>query len=124
MSGITGLLSFNNNDIPGKNIIAKMTNAISHRGPDGLGYYHGTRCYLGNAMLHIIDLQTGALPLSVDDDRYTICYDGAIYNYQEIRSQLEKEGHVFKTRSDAESILRGYILWGTDVVQKLNGIFY
>ena len=123
MSGVTGLVTFNNNDILGENIITKMTNAISHRGPDGLGYYHGNRCYLGNAMLHIIDLQTGTLPLSVDDGRYTMVYDGTIYNHQQIRSQLEKEGHVFKTKSDAESILRGYMLWGTDIVQKLNGIF-
>jgi asparagine synthase (glutamine-hydrolysing) len=123
MSAITGLLSFNNVDIPGEIIIAKMTKAVSHRGPDGLGYYYGNRCYLGNAMLNIIDQQTGALPLSVDEDRYTMVYDGAVYNYQQIRSQLEKKGHVFKTRSDAETILRGYISWGPDVLQGLNGIF-
>ncbi|MCK4339993.1 MAG: asparagine synthase (glutamine-hydrolyzing) [Candidatus Cloacimonetes bacterium] len=122
MSAITGLFSFNNIDIPGERIIAKMTDIMLHRGPDGLGYYHGNRCYLGSAMLNITQ-QTGTLPLSVDDDRYTIVYDGAIYNYQQIRCQLEKEGHVFKNRFDAEVILRGYISWGPDILQKLNGIF-
>ncbi len=101
-------------------------NALRHRGPDGQGEWRSAdaRCWLGHTRLAIIDLATGAQPMATPDDRYAITFNGEIYNYRELRGELERQGHVFRTRSDTEVILLGARAWGTPgVVRRLNGIF-
>ena len=77
-----------------------MVSSISHRGPDEFGAYFDDYCALGQARLSIIDLSTGSQPLCNEDGRLWISFNGEIFNYIELREELEKYGHKFRTRSD------------------------
>ena len=96
---------------------------IAHRGPDGAGEWHERDVILLHRRLSIIDLQTGQQPMLSSDGRYVIVFNGEIYNFQELRDELEREGSRFHTRSDTEVILEGYRHWGERVVERLNGMF-
>src|SRR5918995_632067 len=96
---------------------------IAHRGPDGAGQWRERNVLLLHRRLSIIDLYTGQQPMHCRDGRYVIVFNGEIYNFQELRLQLEKEGSRFKTHSDTEVILEGYRRWGKRVVEQLNGMF-
>ena len=100
-----------------------MTSALSHRGPDGSGTYVSERVALGHRRLSIIDLGGGAQPISNEDGALQIIFNGEIYNFIELRKELEDKGHIFKTRSDTEVIIHGYEEWGMDCVNRFNGIF-
>jgi asparagine synthase (glutamine-hydrolysing) len=100
-----------------------MASAIRHRGPDGEGFFIGGRVGLGHRRLSIIDLTGGAQPISNEDDTIQIVFNGEIYNFIELRKELEAAGHQFKTRSDTEVILHGYEEWGVDCVSRFNGMF-
>lgn len=104
-------------------LISKMSSAIAHRGPDGEGAYVAGRVGLGHRRLSIIDLSGGVQPMTNEDDTLRVVFNGEIYNFVELREALLQAGHVFKTRSDTEVILHGYEEWGTDCVQRFNGIF-
>jgi asparagine synthase (glutamine-hydrolysing) len=122
MCGITGIFDFRGEPVEPE-FIRRMTSAIAHRGPDGEGFYIGEQVGLGHRRLSIIDLGGGAQPISNEDDSIQIVFNGEIYNFVELRSELEAEGHRFKTRSDTEVILHGYEQWGVDCVKRLNGMF-
>lgn len=116
MCGITGII----NPKKGEDIKA-MNRAIAHRGPDDEGYFSDERAALGMRRLSIIDLGGGHQPIASPDGRFLIFFNGEIYNYREIRSELGD--YKFKTESDTETILAGYVKWGEGVLERLRGMF-
>jgi len=100
-----------------------MVSSISHRGPDEFGAYFDDYCALGQARLSIIDLSTGSQPLCNEDGRLWISFNGEIFNYIELREELEKYGHKFRTRSDTEVIVHAFEQWGTQCPERFNGQF-
>jgi len=97
--------------------------AMGHRGPDGEGRWHDDHCGLGHRRLSIIDLAGGAQPMSYSAGRYWIVFNGEIYNYRDLRKQLESLGHRFRTASDTEVILAAFVEWGPEGASRLRGIF-
>ena len=96
---------------------------IAHRGPDAAGEWREREVILLHRRLSIIDLHTGQQPMQSHDGRYVVVFNGEIYNFPELRQQLEREGCRFQTHSDTEVILEGYRCWGKRVVDQLNGMF-
>ncbi|MCK5127019.1 MAG: asparagine synthase (glutamine-hydrolyzing) [candidate division Zixibacteria bacterium] len=123
MCGIAGYFKLKGKATPDRELITRMVNAIKHRGPDEFGAYFDNVCSLGQARLSIIDLSTGSQPLCNEDGTIWISFNGEIYNYIELRPELEKLGHVFKTQSDTEVIVHAYEQWGRDCVKRFNGQF-
>lgn len=122
MCGICGIFKQDHGPVD-QAVLERMTAIMSHRGPDGEGYYLSPGIGLGHRRLSIIDLGGGAQPISNEDGRIQIVFNGEIYNFVELRKDLEKAGHIFKTRSDTEVIIHGYEQWGTDCPNHFNGIF-
>lgn len=100
-----------------------MGNALRHRGPDDEGYFIDGNIALGHRRLSIIDLAGGHQPMASSDGQYVIVYNGEIYNFREIREDLVKKGHTFRTSSDTEAILGAYREWGYDCLDRFNGMF-
>jgi asparagine synthase (glutamine-hydrolysing) len=100
-----------------------MLAVIKHRGPDGDGRYIDREIGLGHRRLSIIDLGGGAQPIGNEDGSVQIVFNGEIYNFIELRKELEAFGHQFKTRSDTEVIVHAYEQWGTECVKRFNGMF-
>lgn len=123
MCGICGMIWSDPSRVVDQMVIQKMCDVIVHRGPDDEGSYVAGNVGLGMRRLSIIDLDTGKQPISNEDDTLWIVFNGEIYNFQEIRDELEKKGHRFKTRSDTETILHAYEQYGEACVQLLNGMF-
>ena len=119
MCGICGIIRKGDN----KDIIKKMNDRIMHRGPDGEGYYIDGDVAFGHRRLSIIDLSTGDQPIYNEDNSVVTVYNGEIYNYLELRSELESLGHEFKTKSDTEVLVHGYEEWHTDLPKYLRGMF-
>src|SRR3989344_8191865 len=116
MCGIAGIINPKE-----KNVIEKMTDAIRHRGPDDDGFFTDQYVSLGMRRLSIIDLARGKQPIESEDGRYLIFFNGEIYNYKEIKEELHD--YKFKTDSDTEVILAGYLKWGEKVLPRLRGMF-
>ncbi len=106
-----------------KNIIKKMTDEIAHRGPDDESYYKDDNIAMGFRRLSIIDLKGGRQPMTNEDDSLVITFNGEIYNFKDIKEDLIKKGHIFKTNADTEVILHGYEEYGEKVLDKLRGMF-
>ena len=106
-----------------KNIIREMANLIKHRGPDSDGYYCDANVALGFRRLSIIDLNNGSQPIYNEDNTKVIVFNGEIYNYQELREELVKKGHHFKTKTDTEVLLHGYEEYKEKLLLKLRGMF-
>jgi len=104
-------------------MIEAMTNSIAHRGPDDEGYFLAGPLGLGFRRLSIIDLGGGHQPMSDREEAVWVIFNGEIYNFQELRKELESYGHAFRTNSDTEAILHGYKQWGDEVLNRLNGMF-
>lgn len=100
-----------------------MRDCLTHRGPDEAGHYLGDGVGLGHRRLSIIDLGSGQQPMQTGDGRFVLSYNGEIYNYRELRAELESSGVRFKTHSDTEVILRLHVRDGDAAVARLNGIF-
>ena len=120
MCGFTGFVS---NSIPDIDALRAMANTIRHRGPDDEGFFTDDRCGIAHRRLSIIDLANGHQPMISDDGRYVLVYNGEVYNFQELRTQLMDEGVSFATNCDSEVILHGYARWGAEVTKKLRGMF-
>lgn len=118
MCGIVGLAGFRD-DL----LVRRMSKRILHRGPDDSGFYYSDSHSLGMQRLSIIDLENGHQPMTAAENEVALVFNGEIYNFAEIRDILHEKGHTFSTRSDTEVILKGYLEWGIDVVEKLNGMF-
>lgn len=124
MCGIVGILNQNNADVPvQEGIIRQMLGMIRHRGPDQFGIYLDHQVGLGCARLSIIDLSGGQQPIANEDQTLWIVFNGEIFNYIELRPQLERRGHQFATNTDTEVILHLYEDYGPDCLQYLNGQF-
>ncbi len=120
MCGLVGVLRRNRAPVPAS-VVARMARTLAHRGPDDEGAFNAPGIGLHHRRLSIIDLVTGHQPMTVGPA--TIVFNGEIYNYLELRDELIRRGQVFKTTSDTEVLLRGYLEWGKDVVCRLNGMF-
>ena len=120
MCGIAGIVTKRENK---KEIIESMSKRIEHRGPDGEGYFFEGDVALAHRRLSIIDLSTGNQPMFNEDDSIVTVYNGEIYNYVELRDELTKAGHKFKTKSDTEVLVHGFEEWGTDLPKYLRGMF-
>lgn len=123
MCGIVGL--FNLSGEPASPaLVQRMTSMLVHRGPDDEGAYTDGPIALGHRRLSIIDLTAAAhQPMRSRDGRFVIIFNGEIYNYQELRTELQAVGVVFNSRSDTEVLLNGYAVWGRGVLRRLNGMF-
>lgn len=123
MCGISGFYSIKNKF--DKQDLIKMTDALAHRGPDAHGYFTDECVGLGHRRLSIIDLSDGAnQPMHSSDDRYVMVYNGEVYNYQEIASELKNTFNInLKTSSDSEVVLEAYVRYGVSCLEKLNGMF-
>ncbi len=118
MCGICGTAGFSNEDL-----LKKMCAAIVHRGPDSEGYFFDKEIALGIRRLSIIDLKTGDQPIHNEDESVWIVFNGEIYNFRDLRQELESKGHRFYTYTDTEVIVHLYEEMGEDCVQALNGMF-
>lgn len=103
--------------------LARMGAVTTHRGPDDGGAHADGRCVIGMRRLSIIDLSGGHQPIANADASLVVVCNGEIYNFRELRSELESHGHHFRTESDSEVVLHGYAQWGERFVERLNGMF-
>jgi asparagine synthase (glutamine-hydrolysing) len=123
MCGICGFLHHDAGREASSRQLSEMTATLAHRGPDGEGFFTKGNLALGHRRLAIIDLATGDQPMFNDDGSIALVLNGEIYNYVELRAELENLGHHFRTTSDTEVLLRGYEEWGLDVHERLNGMW-
>ncbi len=123
MCGIAGILGPEGADVSAA--LERLTAGLSHRGPDGTGcrYFRGRSAGLGHRRLSIVDVATGAQPMSNEDGSVWISYNGEIYNHREVRRELETRGHRFRTAADTEVVVHGWEEWGAGVFERLNGIY-
>ena len=121
MCGICGIVNITNGPPPDIGLITRMMGRLRHRGPDSSGYYRDSRALIGHTRLEIIDLETGAQPMSNEDDSIWITFNGEIFNYIELASELSGLGHKFKTKSDTEVIIHAYEEWGASSFERFNG---
>jgi asparagine synthase (glutamine-hydrolysing) len=123
MCGICGQYNFDNQAPVVRQEIERMTRSITHRGPDDEGYYIAGPLGFGFRRLSIIDLAGGHQPMSDREESVWVVFNGEIYNFPELKGELEALGHVFRTKCDTEVIIHGYKQWGTEVLNRLNGMF-
>ena len=115
MSGICGTY--------GKGDIEEMTRVLAHRGPDDMGYYLEGPLQLGVQRLAIFDIAGGHQPLGNEKQNVWIALDGDVFNHEEIRAQLEKDGHQFRSRTDTETVVHAWEQWGPACLDRFNGQF-
>jgi asparagine synthase (glutamine-hydrolysing) len=123
MCGICGIFHYRDGRPVDERLVGEMTEAITHRGPDDDGLFCDAGVGMGMRRLSIIDLEGGAQPIGSEDDRIVTVFNGEIYNFRELRRELESFGHVFRTRTDTETIVHGHEQWGFDGLARLNGMF-
>ncbi|WP_051356315.1 asparagine synthase (glutamine-hydrolyzing) [Azorhizobium doebereinerae] len=123
MCGIVGFLGPASRDPGATGTVSAMLGAIAHRGPDDAGAFLDATCAMGTARLAIIDPALGAQPVCDPGERYWLCYNGEIYNYRELRAELEALGRPFRTHSDTEVLLQAWLQWGEACLPRLNGGF-
>jgi asparagine synthase (glutamine-hydrolysing) len=122
MCGIAGIVNLEEGLAPATlEQMARMVSAIRYRGPDEFGVYRDTRAALCHARLSIIDLATGQQPMTNEDGSLWVVFNGEIFNYLELRAELEARGHRFATRSDTEVIVHAYEQWGEAAFRRFNG---
>ena len=123
MCGVVGYLNLD--DAPAAvRIVERMTRAVAHRGPDGSGTWVDGPLALGHRRLAIIDLTpAGAQPMLSADGRFVISYNGEVYNFRELRAELQARGHSFRSSSDTEVIVEAFAQWGVAAVERFNGMF-
>ncbi len=123
MCGICGIFNLNGKPVSPV-ILRKMTDAIAHRGPDGEGFYIDSFIGLGHRRLAILDLsRAGHQPMVTQNSQIAISYNGEVYNFREIRSELEQMGYEFFSKTDTEVVLNAYTEWGVNCIKRFNGMF-
>ena len=123
MCGIVGIYHLNGSPVSSV-MLRKMTDAIAHRGPDGEGFYTDSFIGLGHRRRAIIDLSpAGHQPMITKDGQFVLVYNGEIYNFQELRLELESLGYQFHSRTDSEVVLYAYAEWGEKALDKFNGMY-
>jgi len=126
MCGIAGFLAFDGVPPTTDGICALMASTMDRRGPDGGGRWHDAHAAMVFRRLAVIDLVGGSQPMVAEEDGHPVAvlnYSGEIFNYVELRTQLESHGHTFRTRSDTEVVLRAYLHWGTGCAERFVGMF-
>ena len=123
MCGICGQIKIASDEPVDRPTIRRMAQTIFHRGPDDDGYFFDRSLGFGFRRLSIIDLSGGHQPMADADKTVWLVFNGEIYNYKELRAELEAHGHKFQTSSDTEVIIYGYKQWGNEVFNHLNGMF-
>ncbi|MCP5430626.1 MAG: amidotransferase 1, exosortase A system-associated [Chromatiaceae bacterium] len=123
MCGIAGIFNTRSEDAPQTELINRMTDAITHRGPDESGIHLEPGLALGHRRLSVIDIASGQQPLFNEDRSAAIVFNGEIYNFMQLRPELEALGYRFTTHSDTEVILHAWQAWGSQCVQRLRGMF-
>ncbi|MGZ8848015.1 MAG: asparagine synthase (glutamine-hydrolyzing) [Pyrinomonadaceae bacterium] len=116
-----GIAGYTGREIPG--LMTRMMDLIRHRGPDDDGQHHDRDVHLGMVRLSIIDLSGGHQPIANEDETIHVVFNGEIFNYVELKAELEAKGHQFKTNSDTETIVHAYEEYGVSFANKLNGMF-
>src|SRR5262245_25136558 len=114
MCGLAGIFDSKDRRPIDRDLLTAMTNSLSHRGPDGAGFHVGGGIGLGHRRLSIIDLSGGHQPLFNEDNSIAVVYNGEIYNYRELASQLRALGHQFRTVCDTEVVVHAWEEWGPD----------
>src|SRR5690348_10889521 len=128
MCGIFGWL-LPSDQQPGRDVLERLTNRLVHRGPDGAGFWVGDtesgdhQIAFGHRRLSIIDIDGGAQPMASRDGTIVLVFNGEIYNYIELRDELKRMGHVFRTASDTEVVIEAYRAWELDAVTRFRGMF-
>ena len=124
MCGICGKLYFDEERAVTSDELRRMSGALAHRGPDGEGVWAEDNVGLAHRRLAIIDLRPEAgQPMCNEDGTVWITFNGEIYNFQELRTDLEAHGHVFRTNSDTEAIVHAYEQYGRECLDRLRGMF-
>ncbi len=123
MCGICGIATTSPAGLVSPSLLTSMCRTIVHRGPDDEGIYCGETIGLAARRLSIIDLAGGHQPLASEDQTIWIAHNGEVYNFPELREELAGRGHVFRTRTDTETIIHSYEEWGEEFVHKLRGMF-
>lgn len=125
MCGIAGLVNFKQDIVQDKEILEKMIKTLERRGPDAKGYYISSNVLLGHRRLIVVDPKGGVQPMTkiFQGKKYTLVYNGELYNTEDLRKELKKQGFTFDSYSDTEVLLASYIYWGKECVNKLLGIF-
>jgi asparagine synthase (glutamine-hydrolysing) len=120
MCGIAGYVS----EIPqGPEVLASMTRALAHRGPDADGFHSSGPAHLGHRRLSVIDIEGSPQPMKSADEAVVLVFNGEIYNFKELREELSSSGYAFRTAGDTETVIAGWLAWGEDVVSHLRGMF-
>ncbi len=123
MCGICGIACQATTDSIEPSLISTMSDTLAHRGPDDQGVFTAKQIGLGARRLSIIDLEGGHQPLSNEDGSVWIAHNGEVYNFPTLREELLSKGHIFKTRTDTETIVHAYEEWGEAFVSRLRGMF-
>jgi len=125
MCGIAGLVNFKDNIVQDKNILERMVKTLEKRGPDAKGYYISSNVLLGHRRLIVVDPKGGIQPMTkiFEGKKYTLVYNGELYNTEDLRKELKQEGFTFDSYSDTEVLLTAYICFGKECINKLIGIF-
>src|SRR4051794_33438388 len=123
MCGIAGIIASDRLHGDEQESLTRMRDVMAHRGPDHAGSYIDEQAALGHRRLTIVDLSTGQQPLSNENGRVWIAFNGEIYNHAEIRQELERRGHTYRSRSDTETIVHAYEEWGDECVHRFRGMF-
>ena len=125
MCGIAGILRLDGTSIQDE-VLENFTDSMKHRGPDASGFefFENRQLGFGHRRLSILDLsEAGKQPMSYANGRYWICYNGEIFNFIDLKKELEAKGFIFKTKTDTEVVLAAYIAWGKEFLHKLNGMW-
>jgi asparagine synthase (glutamine-hydrolysing) len=123
MCGITGLIHLDGAPVSPQ-VLQRMTDAIAHRGPDGEGHWIDGNVGFGHRRLAIIDLSpAGHQPMVSADHRYLLVYNGEVYNFRELRTELEAKGYWFRSKTDSEVVLNALAEWGPKALERFNGMF-
>ena len=122
MCGLAGIYHADGGPVD-RSLLVRMTTALAHRGPDGDGFHVEAGVGLGHRRLSIVDVAGGAQPMWNEDETIVIIFNGEIYNFSELRPELQAMGHVFRNRSDTEAVVHAWESWGPDCLQHLNGMF-
>lgn len=123
MCGIAGLLNYRGEQID-TGLLQSMTRSLAHRGPDNEGLWHDSIIGLGHRRLSILDpTSAGNQPMVSDDGRYLLVFNGEIYNYRQLRTSLQKKGYSFYSCTDTEVVVNAWSCWGTQALNRFNGMF-
>lgn len=123
MCGIAGILEFEGGRRPALEVLERMAQALAHRGPDDEGFYRSGPAGLAHRRLSIIDLVSGHQPMESPDGHACLVFNGEIYNYSELKAELEQAGYAFRTKSDTEVLLALYLHDGVGAFSRINGMF-